>query len=103
MRNGGAPAYLAPEVMKRAAPGVALDYGKSDVWAAGLLLYELLAGQVHVSRNVRRTLVLPVSGGMRSVVCGRACVRACARARARVCVCARSPAPDMAWLNIVAR
>ena len=42
---GGSTRYLPPEIVAT-KPGrsVQLDYAKSDVWAAGMILYELLAG-----------------------------------------------------------
>ena len=44
MQIGGAPHYLPPEIQQqKPRRGLLLDYAKSDVWAVGLILYELLA------------------------------------------------------------
>ena len=44
MANGGAQPYLPPEIQQKAGTDVVLDYAKSDLWSAGLILYEMLAG-----------------------------------------------------------
>lgn len=44
IRNGGAQAYLPPEIKKKAGKDVILNYSKSDLWSVGLILYEMLAG-----------------------------------------------------------
>ena len=45
MPRGGAPGFLAPEVVTpRPGPRTRIDFGKNDDWAAGMLLYLLLAG-----------------------------------------------------------
>ena len=38
----GSPYYMAPEVFK---PGISYDF-KADVWSLGVLIYELITGQV---------------------------------------------------------
>ena len=46
--RGGAPAFLAPEIgLARPGPDAVLDYYKSDEWAVGLVLHQLLAGASH--------------------------------------------------------
>lgn len=44
--KGGAQDALAPEIQTTlAGPGVVLDYGKNDTWAAGLVTHEVMAGE----------------------------------------------------------
>ena len=48
---GGTPAYMAPELLAGNAPTAA-----SDIYAAGVVLYELLAGSSPLPRFTRLTL-----------------------------------------------
>ena len=48
MSRGGAPGFLAPEVVKpHPGPSTVIDYAMNDDWAVGMLLYGMLAGPVH--------------------------------------------------------
>ena len=41
--RGGAPAFLAPEVLRPWEPGLVLDFAKADEWACGFLFHGLLS------------------------------------------------------------
>jgi len=50
---GGTPAYMAPELLAGGAPNVA-----SDLYAAGVIFYEMLTGSAPLPRNLPAMLLL---------------------------------------------